>query len=229
MTHPKELIAEVSPVELYTDRLTLREFTCDDVSGVHALLGDNRVTTWLSFDSRTPDQTDAMMAGILDRQHAEPRMEYYLAVVERDRHDDIVGFARLGLGGVNAADLGYAIRPERQGYGYGREAAATMLDFGFHKLGLHRITANIGPTNTASIQLVRHLGFTHEGTIRDHVFTNGEWRDSESYSLLEHEWTHQPCAHCERRMLPRKGGRARQFCSAACRQAAYRERHPVNP
>jgi RimJ/RimL family protein N-acetyltransferase len=28
---------------------------------------------------------------------------------------------------------------------------------------------------------------THEGRLRDHVFTNGEWRDSELFAILEHE------------------------------------------
>ena len=29
---------------------------------------------------------------------------------------------------------------------------------------------------------------TYEGRIRDHVFTNGAWRDSLLYSLLAGEW-----------------------------------------
>jgi ribosomal-protein-alanine N-acetyltransferase len=28
-----------------------------------------------------------------------------------------------------------------------------------------------------------------EGRIRDHVFTNGAWRDSLLYSVLDREWT----------------------------------------
>jgi [ribosomal protein S5]-alanine N-acetyltransferase len=54
-------------------------------------------------------------------------------------------------------------------------------------LELHRITAAIGPENAASIAVVKRLGFTREGCLRDHVFTNGAWRDSELYSILAHE------------------------------------------
>jgi hypothetical protein len=30
---------------------------------------------------------------------------------------------------------------------------------------------------------------TEDGRIRDHVLVNGAWRDSITYSILEHEWT----------------------------------------
>jgi RimJ/RimL family protein N-acetyltransferase len=43
-------------------------------------------------------------------------------------------------------------------------------------------------SNTASIAIVRRLGMTYEGRIRDHVYTNGRWRDSLLYSVLVNEW-----------------------------------------
>ena len=46
----------------------------------------------------------------------------------------------------------------------------------------------MGPGNTASIAIVRRLGMTYEGRIRDHVYTNGQWRDSLLYSVLADEW-----------------------------------------
>ncbi|MGB6165784.1 MAG: GNAT family protein [Pseudonocardiaceae bacterium] len=76
----------------------------------------------------------------------------------------------------------------RWGHGYALDAARTIIDFGFTILGLHRISGAIGPDNAVSIALVTRLGFTQEGRLRDHVFTNGAWRDSILYSLLAHEW-----------------------------------------
>ncbi len=63
-----------------------------------------------------------------------------------------------------------------------------MIRFGFNDLGLHRISAAIGPDNGASITIATKLGFNYEGRLRDHVYTNGAWRDSLLYSLLEDEW-----------------------------------------
>jgi RimJ/RimL family protein N-acetyltransferase len=62
-----------------------------------------------------------------------------------------------------------------------------MLRFAFERLELHRVTAAIGPDNDASLAVVRKIGFLAEGQLRDHVFTNGTWRDSLLYSILSDE------------------------------------------
>lgn len=177
---------------LMAGSLVLRDFEGSDTDGVLAIVGDDRVTYWLSFASRDRDEAQSMLDGILERQLDTPRSEYYLAITESAAPEVVIGFVRLGLGGVKAADLGYALRPEWQGRGIARAAVSRMIEFGFGDLGLHRLTANIGPQNTASMRLVESLGFRREGTIRDHVHTNGAWRDSASFSLLEGEW--QPAA-----------------------------------
>jgi ribosomal-protein-alanine N-acetyltransferase len=63
----------------------------------------------------------------------------------------------------------------------------TIEQNSFRVLELHRITAAIGPDNAPSIAVVKKLGFTREGRLRDHVLTNGAWRDSEFYSILMHD------------------------------------------
>jgi RimJ/RimL family protein N-acetyltransferase len=176
------------PARIKGDLTVLREFTADDLDGVAVIIGDDRVTRTLSFDSRTRDEAAAMLKGVLERAQLEPRTEYYLAVTRPDDERQVIGFARLGLDGVKAAKLGVALKPSAQGRGYAADAARALTGFGFQSLGLHRISAAIGPGNTASVRLVERLGFTREGTIRDHVFTNEAWRDSDLYSVLEHEW-----------------------------------------
>ncbi len=182
------------PIVLQGRTVSLREFSAADLDAMHAIVGDHAVTDWLSFDARTRKQTAAGLTGILERARQRPRQEYYLAVTPRG--DDVaIGFARLGLDGVNAAKLGYAIRADQWGKGYATDAAHTMIRFGFDRLGLHRISAAIGPGNAASIAVVSKLGMRYEGRIRHHVHTNGAWRDSLLYSLLDDELSeaaHEP-------------------------------------
>lgn len=173
------------PVNLRGQLVTLREFRHDDIDDALHVVGDDRVTTWLSFDSRSPAATADMITAAIQRANSEPRTEYYLAIA--DEKDVLIGFVRLGFTGVKAAKLGYALRADRWGKGYATDACRTMIEFGFTALGLHRISAAIGPENAASISVVRKLGMAYEGRLRDHVFTNGEWRDSELFAILEHE------------------------------------------
>ncbi len=174
------------PVTLTGRVVTLREFRSEDAADALAIIGDDQVTRWLSFDSRDTAAAQAMVDGAAERAQLKPRTEYYLAVTTPD--DELVGFARLAFAGVKAAKLGYAIRADRWGKGYATDAVRRMIELGFAELGLHRISAAIGPDNVASIAVVSKLGMQYEGRIRDHVFTSGAWRDSLLYSVLEHEW-----------------------------------------
>jgi RimJ/RimL family protein N-acetyltransferase len=125
----------------------LREFHLDDVDQALALVGDDQVTSWLSFDTKDRAGTEAMLRGVVERAALTPRTEYYLAVVLAGA-GELVGFARLGLDGVQAGKLGYAIRADHWGHGHATDACRAMTNFGFGTLGLHRISAAIGETGT---------------------------------------------------------------------------------
>lgn len=175
-------------VTLTGERTRLREFRAEDLEDSLAVVADDEVTQWLSFDSLTREQQADRLTAAIERASQTPRNEYYLALTTLDS-DRLIGFARLGLSGVQAAKLGYSVAAPHWGKGYATDAARTLVSFGLAELGLHRITAAIGPDNAASIRVVKRLGFSYEGRLRDHVFTNGAWRDSDLYAVLAHEWS----------------------------------------
>jgi ribosomal-protein-alanine N-acetyltransferase len=175
------------PIRLTGQKIVLREFRPDDVGAVHAVVGDDRVTSWLSFESRDRTQAETMVYGAIKRARDPRRAEYYLAVAPHST-EQLVGFVRLALDGIAAGKLGYAIGADHWGNGYASEATSLLVTFGFETLQLHRISAAIGPENNASIAVAARLGMSYEGRIRHHVRTNGEWRDSLLYSVLVDEW-----------------------------------------
>lgn len=174
------------PVRIEGPRVVLRDFEPEDLDATLAIVGDPAVTWWLSFETRTRATQAQRLAEDIARAQSTPRPDYYLAVV--DEACLLVGFARLGLGSHAGGELGYAIREDRWNRGYATEAAGLLVDFGFRELGLHRITASTAPDNLASHAVLARLGFVVEGLQREHVFTNGAWRDSTLYALLDHEW-----------------------------------------
>lgn len=175
------------PVTIPGPRLTLREVTADDFDGLFALEGDERVCYHLSYDTKGAEAVQARLEDAIARAKLPNRPDYYLASTET-AGGQMVGVVRLGLTGIRAVDLGYSVRYDRWGRGYATEGSRMAIDFAFGTLGLHRVMAGIGPDNGASQRVVEHLGMQYEGRIRDHVFTNGAWRDSLTYSVLEHEW-----------------------------------------
>lgn len=175
------------PVQLTGRRVLLREFEPGDLDATLGIVGDDEVTHFLSFASRTRDEQSAILSADIERARCDPRPDYSLAVVESES-GALIGFVRMGLMRHSGGEIGYATRRDRWRRGLTAEAVSVMLDFSFETLELHRVQAACGPRNTGSQALLAKLGFQREGVMRDHVFTNGARRDSILYSLLRHEW-----------------------------------------
>lgn len=86
------------------------------------------------------------------------------------------------------AYLGYYadIRFARQGFM--KAGLRLVINHAFHTLGLHRLEANIQPKNEASLQVVRHLGFTKEGFSKRYLKINDQWCDHERWALTIEDW-----------------------------------------
>ncbi|NUY80311.1 GNAT family N-acetyltransferase [Flavobacterium sp. MAH-1] len=87
------------------------------------------------------------------------------------------------------AEIGYHIEDENmKGRGFMSEAMAQILQYGFETMELHRVEALLSPKNIPSLKLVQKFGFTREGLLRGHYFTDGQFEDSLFFSLLKHEF-----------------------------------------
>ncbi len=73
--------------------------------------------------------------------------------------------------------LGYRMDEYKRNQGYMTEAVGAVIDYGFNKLALHRIEANIMPHNKASLRVVEKLGFNSEGLAKKYLKINGRWED----------------------------------------------------
>ena len=87
------------------------------------------------------------------------------------------------------AELFYALKHDSdKRKGYTSEALEIVLTFGFSQLDLHRVEALTAKDNWASLAVLRKFGFRYEGIRREDYNNQGNFVDSESYSLLAHEW-----------------------------------------
>ena len=103
----------------------------------------------------------------------------------------LVGVANLSqifYGSFQNAYLGYYGSVDYAGQGLMTEGVRLVLNHAFDTLKLHRIEANIQPGNTASIKLVKRLGFANEGFSRQYLKINGEWRDHERWAITVENW-----------------------------------------
>ena len=87
------------------------------------------------------------------------------------------------------AELGYELFEKFRGQGYMTEAMKALVAFGFQKMSLHRIEAQIDPHNQGSIRVVQKLGFEKEGILRGHHRDpEGQFHDTTVFALLKPDW-----------------------------------------
>lgn len=72
--------------------------------------------------------------------------------------------------------------------GLGRDALATIVDYGFQYLNFHRIYLRVFAENKRAIHSYEKVGFQHEGRQRQAEWRHGRWHDMLWMSVLEHEW-----------------------------------------
>ena len=83
--------------------------------------------------------------------------------------------------------MGIARMADR-GRGYGKQALALLLDYGFRYLGLERIAANTLDINDAAKKSLEDSGFTLEGCERRAVWFCGAYHDRLRYAILREEF-----------------------------------------
>ncbi|MEV4110579.1 GNAT family N-acetyltransferase [Nonomuraea sp. NPDC049695] len=79
--------------------------------------------------------------------------------------------------------LGYCAYASTTGRGYLTEGLRLLVRYAFGELGLHRIEANIQPTNAHSLSLIKRVGFRREGYSPNFQYIDGAWRDHERWAI----------------------------------------------
>jgi ribosomal-protein-alanine N-acetyltransferase len=80
--------------------------------------------------------------------------------------------------------LGYWLLPPYWNKGYATEILNEILHHAKTTLNLHRIAAEVEQDNTASIELLRKIGFERDGTLRDYEIKNGKFQHLEIWSII---------------------------------------------
>jgi len=178
---------------LETPRLKLRPFTEQDIPAFSAYRSDPDVARYQGWEA--PYNLEQAAGFVTQMQSATPGAlgEWYQLAIEVKATGEMIGDCAFQILGWDArqAEIGITLARAHQGQGYAAEALRRLLDHLFNDLGLHRVRANIDPQNDASAQLLRRLGFRHEGRWIESLWFKGAWADEDWYAILAREWQQQ--------------------------------------
>ncbi|MEY1555681.1 GNAT family N-acetyltransferase [Yoonia sp. R2331] len=154
---------------LTTKRLILRAARPDDLDDLHAIYSDPRAMRYWS----TPPHPDrATTQGNLDRLIASAARRLVYFVFEKDGH-------AIGVGGMHKDyEIGFLLHPDYWRQGFAREAMQTIIPHLFKVTDAPALTADADPLNTASVGLLRSLGFDETHRAKNTFCIEGVWSDS---------------------------------------------------
>lgn len=112
-----------------------------------------------------------------------------------------ISITNIVRGAFQSCTVGYWMGAEHAGLGYMTEGLALVLHYCFGTLGLHRVEANIVPTNEPSTALVKRLGFRNEGVALRYLRINWRWEDHVRWGMTLEDYT----ALCSEGTLPFAG------------------------
>ena len=172
---------EFEPIR--TERLLMRVMTLDDVDDVHAYQSLPEVCRYLLYEPRTRERvaekiTEWSTMGRLAQVGDD--LELALELLDEPSKGRVIGHSYFKLTSTDdlSGEIGWSLHPDFEGQGYASESARAMLEYAFGTLGLHRVTAELDPRNTASIALCKRLGMREEAYFREHMWFKGEWGDT---------------------------------------------------
>jgi [ribosomal protein S5]-alanine N-acetyltransferase len=184
-----EVFANVPPIE--TPRLLLRGIRASDAEATFATFSDPQT---MEFYGEEPHQSVAESRELIReiaRWYARREgIRWGITLRGAERADEVIGSCGLFKfdEGFDRAETGYELRRAYWRQGIMSEAMRGLLGFGFGAMALHRIEATVDDANERSKGLLRSLGFTHEGTLRQRFAWQGRFRDECYFGLLRDEW-----------------------------------------
>jgi ribosomal-protein-alanine N-acetyltransferase len=177
--------------ELKTNRLVLREFTMKDAEWYLRHFSTREIFESSGFPA--PNGIKCARAELkeymVDLFKERNGFRWGIEAKDEGKLIGSVGFYKWAKPSGHMAEMGYDLDPKYWHRGIMAEAMHTVIDFGFKRMKLNRIYVTIMPRNRRSLKLVKRLGFTKEGVLRESgLDENMKPTDEVIYSLLKRDW-----------------------------------------
>lgn len=173
--------------KLETKRLIIRDILHDDEAAFVAISQDRKYQRFYD-ESDCDAEKYRTLTNLFIRQAKEIPRKYYQLAIESKTTGQFIGTVCLRIETENQASMGAGLSRKFQGRGLIQEASRALVQFGFSKLGIHRIYAETIGQNLAAIRLCQSLGMRKEAHFRENRFFKGQLWDTVVLAILRDEW-----------------------------------------
>jgi ribosomal-protein-alanine N-acetyltransferase len=169
---------------LETNRIVLRRLTKKDAPNFLRLRNDDAI---MEFINRPRQKDIAEIENFIELIDSfidtNTDINWVIALKENDEMIGTMGFYRSQPENYRS-EIGYMLDPAFWRKGIMSEAMKLAIGYGFNVMKLHTIEACINPNNIASKEILLKNGFVQEGYFKENIFWNGQFSDSEVFTLF---------------------------------------------
>jgi RimJ/RimL family protein N-acetyltransferase len=147
-----------------------------------------RLTSWAA-SPLSPAAVERLFA---DREHSPTDDSFAIHPKGEEAPIGVIGLMNITEAN-DSAELSVIVGdPEDRHQGYGAEAIAVILRYGFAELGLDRVGLSVFAFNEDAISTYEKLGFHAEGRIKKAVKRDDVFHDAIIMSIRKSEWRENP-------------------------------------
>jgi RimJ/RimL family protein N-acetyltransferase len=173
-------------MRIETPSLTLRRWAEQDVEALVEIADDRAI--WANMRDRFPHpytRADAEAWIALCAKETSPPRAFAIEV--HGRAAGGIGLELFDDVHRGSAEIGYWLGRSFWGHGLATEAVVAVAQYGFERLGLERIQAQVFAWNDASTRVLVKAGFAFEGRLRRHVIKEGRIGDALLYARVREQ------------------------------------------
>lgn len=146
-------------VQFSTDRLVVRRFLRSDLDDFHDLESSAIV---MKYAGTPPFKSKAENKKRLEtciRAYDNDQQDVLIYAVCKREGSEVIGSCALQKMENGQYEIGYRLRSQHFGHGYGLEVVRGLLKYGFNTLHLTSLSAYVYEDNTHSVRILERTGF----------------------------------------------------------------------
>ena len=172
---------------LQTNRLDLIEIKQDHLSNIFKLFSDKKVTQFYNVVPLTnEDEAQKFIDWFQNRFAEQVGLRWGISLIGHNNIIGTIGFNNFTK--QHRANIGFDLQVDFWNNGYLTEAIKKVTEFGFNKLDINRIEAEVMKGNNASERVLTKCGFKNEGVLRQWMYWNNKYYDMTMFSLLQSDY-----------------------------------------
>ncbi len=176
-------------LELNGEMVWVRPLRNSDAESLYEHVQDEAVARWTLWIPHPYPKEDALKFIRKTRRDIRHGKSYTFGILQTETAGVIGAVSLMNINRHNqSAELGYWLGRRFWGRGYMTEAILLALRFGFERIKLHRVEAEVFEQNAASASVLQKAGFTHEGTARQANHKRGHWHNMHRFGILHSEF-----------------------------------------